>query len=99
MRRSSALTLVIPSALQALSNGALTSRVSGGMDRDIVRFAETKPLSTYLFTLAAGALEVESAVRNGRTLTMYRRETNPEKLQRNRDAIFDLHATALAWLE
>ncbi len=93
------LTLIIPSAWKALSNGAQISRASAGMGRDSVRFAKTKPLSTYLFTFAAGALEVESAVRNGRTFTMYHRETDPQKLQRNREAIFDLHATALEWLE
>ena len=93
------LTLTIPSAWKALSNGALASRVSAGTGRDRVRFAETKSISTYLFTFAAGALAVDSAVRNGRTLTMYHRETDPEKLQRNRDAIYDLHATALTWLE
>ncbi len=93
------LSLTIPEAWQALSNGAQLSREAVGDGRAIVRFAETKPISTYLFAFAAGKLEVDSAVRNGRTLTMYHRETDPQKLQRNRDAIFDLHATALEWLE
>jgi aminopeptidase N len=30
---------------------------------------------------------------------MFHRETDPQKVARNRDAIFDLHASALAWLE
>lgn len=93
------LTLTVPSAWKALSNGAQISRSPAGAGRDSVRFAETKPLSTYLFAFAAGQFNVDSAVRRGRTLTMYHRETDPQKLARNRDAIFDLHATALEWLE
>ena len=30
---------------------------------------------------------------------MFHRETDAAKVARNRDAIFDLHARALAWLE
>ena len=36
---------------------------------------------------------------NGREFRMFHRETDAAKVARNRDAIFDLHATALAWLE
>ncbi len=94
-----ALTLTIPAAWRALSNGAQVARDSTDDARTTIRFAETKPISTYLFSFAAGQLEMESAVRNGRTLTMYHRETDTAKLARNREAIFDLHATALTWLE
>ena len=37
--------------------------------------------------------------RDGRALRMFHRETDAAKVARNRDAIFDLHASALAWLE
>ena len=30
---------------------------------------------------------------------MFHRETDPKKVARNRDAVFDLHASSLAWLE
>ena len=36
---------------------------------------------------------------NGRTFRMFHRETDAAKVARNRDAIFDLHAAALDWLE
>src|SRR6185369_13769821 len=48
---------------------------------------------------AAGRFSVETAERNGRTFHMFHRETDAAKVARNRDAIFDLHAKALAWLE
>ena len=64
-----------------------------------VRFAETKPLPTYLFGFVAGKFFVERAMRNGRELRMFHRETDAAKVARNREALFDLHAAALTWLE
>jgi aminopeptidase N len=92
------LALDIPVAWQALANGAETSRrESDGRAR--LTFAETPPLPTYLFAFGAGKFSVETAERGGRTFRMFHRETDAAKVARNRDAIFDLHASALAWLE
>ena len=43
--------------------------------------------------------QIETAERDGRTFRMFHRETDAAKVARNRDAIFDLHARALAWME
>jgi aminopeptidase N len=92
------LTLDVPAGWETLANGAERSRtVTGGRTR--VRFAETAPISTYLFAFAAGRFSVERAERDGRSLRMLHRETDAAKVARNRDAIFDLHAAALKWLE
>jgi len=64
-----------------------------------VEFAETPPLPTYLFAFVAGKFSMETATRGGRTFRMFHRETDTAKVARNRDVIFDLHASALAWLE
>lgn len=93
-----ALTLDVPSAWQVVANGAELERTTSG-ETTTVRFAETQPISTYLFAFAAGKFSVETAERNGRTFRMFHRETDAQKVARNRDAIFDLHARALAWLE
>ncbi len=93
------LTLEIPTAWTALSNGPVVTVDTITTDRHLLTFAETAPISTYLFSFGAGRLSVETAERDGRTLTMYHRETDSAKVSHNRDAIFDLHATALAWLE
>jgi aminopeptidase N len=53
-------------------------------------FEETLPISTYLFSFAAGRFTVDTAERNGRTFRMFHRETDAKKLARNRDTIFDL---------
>jgi aminopeptidase N len=63
------------------------------------RFAETEPLPTYLFSFVVGDFQVETAERNGRTFHMYHRETDAAKVARNKDAIFDLHARAIAFME
>jgi aminopeptidase N len=92
------LTLNVPAGWQAVSNGAEVSRTTSG-DRVTVRYAETEPISTYLFAFAAGRFQVETADRSGRTFRMFHRETDARKVARNREAVFDLHASALAWLE
>jgi aminopeptidase N len=92
------LTLDVPADWQTVSNGAAAATTSRN-GRTKVAFAETEPLPTYVFAFAAGKFQVESATRNGREFRMFHRETDAAKVARNRDAIFDLHASALAWLE
>jgi aminopeptidase N len=92
------LGLEVPAGWQAVANGAETARREAD-GRVHVAFAETEPLSTYLFAFAAGRFSVETAERSGRTFRMLHRETDAAKVARNRDAVFDLHASALAWLE
>ncbi len=98
-----ALTLDVPAAWTAVANGAEVE-VSGHArpgegERAVYRFAETEPIPTYLFSFAAGRFSVEEAERDGRRMRLYHRETDRSKVARNRQAIFDLHAAALAWLE
>ena len=92
------LELTVPSEWEAVANGQEESRENSN-DGVRIRYAETAPISTYLFAFAAGKFQVETAERDGRTYRMFHRETDEEKVARNRDAVFDLHATALAWLE
>ena len=93
------LTLDVPAAWQAVANGAEVSRQTSSPERASFHFAETQPLSTYLFGFAAGKFSIETAARNGRTFRMFHRETDAARVARNRNALFDLHARALAWLE
>jgi len=95
------LTLTVPAGWQAVSNGAAirTADAARGPGTSTVVFAETQPLPTYLFAFAAGRFSVETAERGGRQFRLFHRETDAAKVARNRDAIFDLHASALAWLE
>ena len=92
------LMLDVPPGWTAVSNGRESGRAATA-DRQSLIFEETAPLPTYLFSFAAGRFSVETGMRNGRVLRMFHRETDAARVERNRDAIFDLHARALAWLE
>ncbi len=92
------LGLDVPAGWLAIANGAEKGR-SEADGRVRLAFAETEPLSTYLFAFAAGRFSVETGERGGRAFRMLHRETDAAKVARNRDAVFDLHASALAWLE
>lgn len=92
------VTLEHPAGWQSAANGAERERtVRDG--RATVRFTETPPLPTYLVAFIAGEFLVESAERGGRVFRMFHRETDAAKVARNRDALFDLHAHALDYLE
>ena len=92
------LALDVPGGWQTVANAPEAGREESA-DRVRVRFGETRPLPTYLFGFVAGKFSVERAMRNGREMRMFHRETDTAKVARNRDALFDLHASALAWLE
>jgi aminopeptidase N len=92
------LALDVPDGWETIGNGEETRRDSRD-GRTRIAFTETQPLPTYLFAFGAGRFLVESAERNGRRFRMLHRETDGSKVARNRDAIFDLHAAALQWLE
>jgi aminopeptidase N len=92
------ITLEHPAQWQSAANGAELSRTTAG-DRATVTFAETEPLPTYLVAFIAGDFKIETAQLQGRTYRMFHRETDAAKVARNREAIFELHARALAYLE
>ena len=95
------LSLEAPAGWVAVANGETVRGPDGAGGEGPVswRFAETQPIPTYLFAFAAGRFQVETAERAGRPMRMFHRETDAERVARNRDAIFDLHAAALDWLE
>jgi aminopeptidase N len=87
------LTLDVPADWQVIANGPEAGRQPQPDSRVRVRFAETQPLPTYLFSFAAGKFSVETASRGTRELRLFHRETDAAKVARNRDAIVDLHAS------
>jgi aminopeptidase N len=92
--------LTVPAEWTAVSNGREISRhPSDDLAFQEIAFAETPPLPTYLAAFAAGKFSVETATRDGREFRMFHRENDAAKVARNREAIFDLHARAISWLE
>lgn len=93
------LTLEVPAAWQAVSNGAIetvdTTTVAG---RKRISFRQTEPLSSYLFSFVAGEMSRLPYERDGREISIYHRETDPKRVAQCPDIaneVFD----ALAWLE
>ncbi len=101
------LTLTYPGDWLAVSNGASKSAGSlslwdgaaGSGSSVTTTFAETEPLSTYLFSFVVGDFKVVEATRNGRTFHFYHRETDEKKVARNTEALFDLHDRAIRYME
>jgi len=98
MKASFKLDLEIPSQWKAVTNGALKSqRDTAG--RSLLQFAQTRPISTYLFAFTAGDFKKITQTRDGTTINMYHRESDTARLNRNKEKAFDLHFNALQWLE
>ncbi|MBR5018629.1 MAG: aminopeptidase [Bacteroidales bacterium] len=92
------LSLSVPERWTAVSNTSIAEEALEDGGRKIIRFAETEPLSTYLFSFVAGKFERAFSERAGRTISMYYRETDPAKLAQQ-PAIFSLVFDALDYLE
>jgi aminopeptidase N len=92
------LTLVIPKEWKAISNAPIITDIEDDYTREI-QFAESDLISSYLFSFVAGDFEKVSRIVDGRAMTMLHRETDPDKVNRNLDDIFKLHAASLDWLE
>lgn len=91
------LTLTVPSDWCAISNGAAIEETIGDGSKTI-RFAPTEPLSTYLFSFVAGGFECFTATKDGRTISMYHRETDPAKIAQCQE-VTDLVMSSLDFME
>ncbi len=92
------LTLTVPEDWTAMSNAPVEVVDKAG-NVSVYRFQRSDLISSYLFSFVAGKFEEIEREVNGRALTMLHRETDAEKVARNIDDIFNLHAASLDWLE
>lgn len=92
------LSLTIPQDWEALANGPLESEQTQDSLK-VLHYTETRPLPTYLFDFVAGKFQKVNSEAGGRSMTMLHRETDTAAVQRNLAAIFDLHLSAINWLE
>ena len=93
------LSLTIPDNWKAVANGAIHDIDSLSFpEKYVVTFKETEPLPTYLFSFVAGKLQQEIFTRDERSISIYHRETDPDRKAQSPEIanqVFD----ALAWLE
>ena len=92
------LTLVIPETWDAVANAPLADMTTRD-GRSTYRCANSALTSSYLFSFVAGEFQRITREVAGREISMLHRETDSEKVARNLDTIFDLHASSLQWLE
>ncbi|MBR3065229.1 MAG: aminopeptidase [Bacteroidales bacterium] len=92
------LSLTVPGDWTAVSNTSIVEEWEAGAGRKSIRFSETEPLSTYLFSFVAGKFERAFSQRGDRTISMYYRETDPAKLTQQ-DVVFSLVFNALDYME
>lgn len=92
------LSLEIHPSWTALSNGPLIAEKTDESTRTLA-FAMKNPISTYLFAFTAGKFQVIESEQNGRSITVFHRETDPDRLKLNTERIFRHHFESLAWLE
>ena len=92
------LNLLAPRGWSAVSNGAL-GRSYAGDERSpaTFAFAETQPISTYLFAFAAGPWERVSRTVQGREMSLYVRRSRAKEVEA--DSLIAINLRALAWLE
>lgn len=92
------LRLSVPEGWIAMSNAPIAT-VETAAASNVYQFKRSDLISSYLFSFVAGRFEVVEREVNGRLMTMMHRETDDEKVARNVDDIFRLHAASLDWLE
>ena len=90
------LALDVPDGWEVLGNGAeRDAQCRRRPDARALRAKRSRSRPTSSPSPRASSRS-RQAERNGRTFRMFHRETDAAKVARNRDAIFDLHAAALA---
>jgi len=96
LKASFRLTLLTPRGWTAVSNAPLLAADSAGVPTTF-RFADTAPISTYLFAFAAGPWATHTADAEGREITVYVRRSRADEVEG--DTLAAINARALAWLE
>ena len=98
LKARTTLSLVVPRGWSAVSNGALVDSASDERATTL-RFAESKPISTYLVGFAAGPWARVTRTVQGRPITLYVRASREKELGADADSIIAANARAAAWLE
>jgi aminopeptidase N len=92
------LTLQTPKSWKAVSNSPLANYMETDSSAVWI-FDKTYPISTYLFAFTAGKFNATTGKVLGQKVTIYHRENDSAKLNRNVNQIFKLHESAITWLE
>jgi aminopeptidase N len=92
------LTLEIPKEWVAVANAPLGKIIESDTSTVYV-FEKNKPVSTYLFAFACGKFKVASQPTRYGEMAIYYRDNDSAKVNRNIEAIYELHTQSLGWME
>ena len=92
------LTLEVPQTWEAIGNGSADQSDIKSTGQKCIRFRETEPISTYLFSFVAGKFDKVKGRKKDRSITLYHRETDPDKVSQCNDIIEEVFY-ALEWME
>lgn len=98
LKATFSVALSLPEGWTAMSNAPIETIAQSPAGSEI-QFETSDRISSYLFSFVAGKFESIEREVDGRQMLMLHRETDAEKVARNLDDIFSLHAAALNWLE
>jgi aminopeptidase N len=91
------LELLLPRAWTAIGNAPVARTENAGNSARRIRFAETRPISTYLFAFAAGPFaEILAAPRGTR---LYVRKSQLARARAEASEVLRLNREAVRWLE
>ena len=94
IKARTSLTLTIPAAWNAVANGMIVSKQNAGANQ-VVHFAQTKPMSTYLIAFAAGPWTRVTRTVDGRPITMYVRASRTKEAEA--DSLIIANGRAVKW--
>lgn len=92
------LELEVPVTWEAIGNGSADRIETVSNEKKSIRFRETEPISTYLFSFVAGKFDKVEGKKGDRSVTLYHRETDPNKISQCND-IMDEVFQSLEWME
>jgi aminopeptidase N len=92
------LNLHIPNDWTAVSNSP-SSGITQTKNHTTYQFKPTAPISTYLFSFVAGKFNVITKQQGDKTIRLFHREKDAERIAINQEKIFKLQFESLKWLE
>ncbi|MES2432187.1 MAG: M1 family aminopeptidase [Bacteroidota bacterium] len=92
------LTTSVPLGWEAISNGSIKDTLVSE-HRKTFSFNTSDTISTYLFSIVAGKFRKATQYFDNKEVNFYFRETDTAKIKLSIDTIFELHKTALKFLE
>ncbi|MDD4033594.1 MAG: M1 family aminopeptidase, partial [Bacteroidales bacterium] len=91
------LSLEVPADWEAVSNTNVKEEQTEN-GRKKIAFHTTEPLSTYLFSFVAGEFQKITECRDGRSISLYHRETDPDRIAQT-GILFDQVFASINWME